>query len=93
VDAWVVSCRNHFPGRTDLIELLLVCYEMNLRLHRPTKLLKLTVLHVHWLAKHPGLQVEVLVLVAQGIHRGHMLLLRDCLVLGWVGADALMVVL
>lgn len=53
VDAWVVSCRNHFPGWTDLVELLLICYEMNLRLHLAAELLKLAV--VHWLGKHPGL--------------------------------------
>ena len=55
VDGRIVSCRNHFPGWTDLVELLLICYEMHLWLHQAAKLLKLTVLHVYWLAKHTWL--------------------------------------
>ncbi len=93
MDAWVVSSRNNFPGWTDLVKLLLIGNEMNLWLHRAAYLLELTVLHVYWLAKQPGLQVKVLVLVTLGIHRGHVLLMRDCLILGWMGAHALMVVL
>lgn len=93
MDAWVVSSRNNFSGWTDLVKLLLIGNEMNLRLHRAAYLLELTVLHIDWLAKHPRLQVEVLVLVTLGIHWGHVLLMRDCLILGWIGAHAVMVVL
>ena len=35
----------------------------------------------------------MLVLVTLGIHWGHLMLLRDCLMLSWVGTDALMVAL
>jgi len=71
-----------------LVKLLLVGDEMNLRLHWAADLLELAVLHIDWVAEISKLHVEVLILVAQGIHRRHVLLIGDSLVFSWNGTYA-----